>query len=58
MYGVAECEINKMQRIPNMCAKLVLQRSKFDSSKQALYELHWLPIKARIIFKLLTFMYK
>ncbi|KAH3727166.1 hypothetical protein DPMN_053093 [Dreissena polymorpha] len=41
-----------------MCAILVLQRSKFDSSKQALYELHWLPIKARILFKLLTFMYK
>jgi len=58
LYGVAECEINKMQRIQNMCAKLVLQRSKFDSSKQALYELHWLPIKARIVFKLLTFMYK
>jgi len=50
LYGVAECEINKMQRIQNMCAKLVLQRSKFDSSKQALYELHWLPIKARIVF--------
>ncbi|KAH3809463.1 hypothetical protein DPMN_137834 [Dreissena polymorpha] len=39
-------------------AKLVLQRSKFDSTNQAVYKLHWLPIKARIIFKLLTFMYK
>ena len=40
-----------------MCAKLVLSRSKFDSSKQALYDLHWLPVKARINFKILTFMY-
>ena len=40
-----------------MCAKLVLNRKKFDSSKQALYDLHWLPVKARITFKLLTFMY-
>ena len=40
-----------------MWAKLVLNRSKYDSSKQALYDLHWLPIKARIDFKILTYMY-
>ena len=40
-----------------MGAKLVLSRGKFESSKQALYDLHWLPIKARITFKLLTVMY-
>jgi len=57
LYGTAQCEINKMQRIQNMCAKLVLGRQKYDSSKDALYELHWLPVKARITFKLLTFMY-
>ena len=57
LYGTAQCEINKMQRIQNMCAKLVLSRQKYDSSKDALYELHWLPVKARITFKLLTFMY-
>jgi len=37
-----------------MCAKLVLNRRKSDSSKQALYDLHWLPIKARIQFKILV----
>ncbi|CAG2198464.1 unnamed protein product [Mytilus edulis] len=40
-----------------MCAKLVLNRSKYDSAKQALFDLHWLPIKARITFKILTYMY-
>ena len=40
-----------------MCAKLVLNRNKYDSSKQALFDLHWLPVKTRIEFKLLTFMY-
>ena len=57
LYGVAQSDLGKMQRIQNMCAKLVLHRKKFDSSKRALYDLHWLPIKARITFKLLTFMY-
>ena len=40
-----------------MCAKLVLGFQKYDSSRQALYELHWLPIKSRITFKILTYMY-
>ena len=39
-----------------MCAKLVLSRGKYDSAKQALFDLHWLPIKARINFKILTTM--
>ena len=40
-----------------MCAKLVLNCSRYDSSKQLLYDLHWLPIKARINFKIITYMY-
>ena len=39
-----------------MC-KLVLNRSKYENSKQSLFDLHWLPIKARISFKVLTYMY-
>ena len=39
-----------------MCATLVLSRGKYDSAKQALFDLHWLPIKARINFKILTTM--
>ncbi|KAK3101096.1 hypothetical protein FSP39_000910 [Pinctada imbricata] len=57
LYGIAQSEINKMQRIQNMCAKLVLNRRKFDSSSEALYDLHWLPIKARITFKILIIVY-
>lgn len=58
LYGIPDKDIYKLQRIQNMCAKLVLKRRKFDSSKQALYDLHWLPIKARINQKILTFMYQ
>lgn len=57
LYGIANCDLQKMQRIQNMCAKLVLSRSKYDSSKQALFDLHWLPVKARISFKILTYMF-
>lgn len=57
LYGISQAELSKLQRIQNMCAKLVLNRSKFESSKQALFDLHWLPIKARINFKILVYMY-
>jgi len=57
LYGIADHELTKLQRIQNMCAKMVLQRRKFDSSKQALFDLHWLPIKYRINFKIVCYMY-
>jgi hypothetical protein len=57
LYGVSQCDLNKMQRIQNICAKLILKRNKYDSSRQALFDLHWLPVKARIEFKIMTFMY-
>lgn len=57
LYGITDREISKMRRIQNMSAKLVYNRGKFESSKQALYGAHWLPVKTRIKFKILTFMY-
>jgi len=57
LFGISESELQKLQRIPNMCAKLVLQRGKYDSSKDSLFELHWLPIKAGINLKRLCTMY-
>ena len=47
-----------MQRIQNYGAKLVLGKTRYCSSKQALTELHWLPIKSRIKFKILTIVCK
>ncbi|CAG2199519.1 unnamed protein product [Mytilus edulis] len=57
LFGISQTDLYKLQRVQNMCAKLVLNRSKYDSAKQALFDLHWLPIKARITFKILTYMY-
>jgi hypothetical protein len=57
LYGIAQSEIGKMQRIQSMSAKLVLNRRKFDSSREAICDLHCLPINSRMQFKSLTFMY-
>ena len=50
--------IQKYQHIQNMCARLVLRRTKRCSITQCLKELHWLPIHQRIIFKLMVLTYK
>ena len=41
-----------------MCAKLVVQCSKYSSTTQALMDLHWLPVEQGIQFKILAIMHK
>ena len=55
LYGLPKLVKPQMQNIQNYAAKLVLGRSKYSSNKEALPELHWLPIKSRITFKILVF---
>ena len=58
LYGLPDTSIAKLQRIQNMCACLVLRRSKYESATQALLYLHWLPVKQWIAFKILILTYK
>ena len=57
LTGTSVSNLHKLQRIQNSVAKLVLQQPKIRSST-ALHNLHWLPVKHRIHFKLLTLTYK
>ena len=56
--GLPKLDIQRMQRIQNASAKLILNLHKMDSSTEALKTLHWLPIYYRIIFKVLTLVHK
>ena len=47
-----------MQSIQNQAAKLVLLKRKYDSAKNCLKALHWLPIVQRIEFKVLCLVFK
>ena len=50
--------IQRLQKVQNMTAKLVLNRDKWSSSKESLKQLYWLPIQAWIDFKILVLTYK
>ena len=58
LYGLRECEIKKYQRLQNFAAKNILGISKYDSSRDALKQLHWLPIRLRIVFKIAVLVFK
>ena len=58
LIGLPDITINKLQHVQNMCAKLVLRMGKYDSPKDCMRQLHWLPIKYRIIFKVLVLTHK
>ena len=57
LFGIPEKYINKLQRIQSIAAKLILGRKKHDSLTDCLKTLHWLPIKARLDFKILLMVY-
>ena len=47
-----------MQRVQNTCARLICNLPRFAHVKPLLRELHWLPIRQRIEFKMLMIVYK
>ena len=56
--GLPEYLLDLLQKVQNVAAKLVLGMKKDDSATAALTTLHWLPIRARIDFKILTVIQK
>ena len=57
-YGLPNKTISHLQIVQSMCAKLTLRKSKYDSTTDALSQLHWLPIKHRVNFKIATITHK
>ena len=58
LFGLPECTIGKLQRVQNIAAKLLLNLSKWDSARLAMFKLHWLPIRFRLEYKLALLMFK
>ena len=56
--GLPEYLLDLLQNVQNVVAKLVLGMKKHDSTTAALTSLHWLPIRARFDFKILTLVHK
>ena len=59
LYGLPQKDINKLQRIQNMAARLISLTKKRDTLTPILHDkLHWLPVDQKIIFKIILLTYK
>ena len=58
LYRLPTVTLSKLQRVQNMCVRLGLRKTKFDSATDCLRSLHWLPIKQWITYKILVLIYK
>ena len=58
LAGITDHRIKKLQRVQNVAAQILTRTPKLTHITPVLCQLHWLPIKARILFKILIITYK
>lgn len=60
LHGASAKNLNKLQRIQNRAARIVCNagRSQAASSRDLLIDLHWLPVRQRIDYKIATLCFK
>ena len=59
-YGLNAETINKLQRVQNSAARLVMKVNRFDRvrSDDLISKLHWLKVRERIVYKVLLIVHK
>jgi hypothetical protein len=58
LYGVKKKSLDKLQVAQNSAARLIDRLRKYDRVSHVRKELHWLPVHARIKFKILNMTWK
>ena len=58
LYGCSQSILQRLQLLQNYAARLVYRIPKFCHITPYLKDLHWLPVQARIQFKLLSIVFK
>jgi hypothetical protein len=58
LQGLPKVLIDKLQHVQNTAARVVTGCKKYDHITPVLKNLHWLPVKQRITFKILLLTYK
>lgn len=58
LYGISDGLLAKLQTVQNAAARVVTGTRKFDHITPVLHQLHWLPVRQRITFKLAMITFK
>ncbi len=57
-FNMNKSNLEKLQKVQNAAARLVVKKRKSQSISEDIKELHWLRVESRIIFKILLLVYK
>ena len=58
LYGCGKMQLKKLQYVQNTTARIITETRKFDDISPVLFDLHWLPVSYRIVFKILLLVFK
>ena len=58
LYGLPASLTNKMQRLQNTCARMVTRTRRRDHITPVLIKPHWLPVRRRIEYKIVSRTYR
>ena len=58
LYGISEGLLDKLQKAQNSAARLVVKCLRSDHITPHLRDLHWLPVRSRIKYKILVTTYR
>ena len=58
LYGINEYQLDQIQRCQNNAARIISLSRKYDHITPTLRNLHWLPVRYRIIYKILVIAHK
>ena len=58
LYGIPEVHLGKLQRMQNSAARLISCTSRYDHITPVLIDLHWLPVRYRITYKVAVMTFK
>ena len=57
-FNINEKDVDKLQRIQNAAARVITLKSKYDSITPSMKDLHWLKVRQRVKYKILTITFK
>ena len=58
LYGLPDNSLYRLQKIPNTAARSLARLPRFSHISATLFDLHWLPIRYRITFKICILTYQ
>ena len=57
-YNMNKANLDKLQKVQNAAARLVVRKRRHQPISKDIEELHWLRVESRIIYKILMIVYK